>query len=274
MIGSGPLHRARVALVAAGAALAVLTGCDSGPPPAIDDAAVTGSSAPDAWGQLAGRVAAAKDRRFSASYTYIPAGGAPRTVSVVLGVDGSWLVGVPGGGLGGTADVAVAGDKSGLYQCRLGAVRDCVRLAAADGDLPAAYDPMVEHLFTDWLDTFRDRSVPLSVALVPTLKGVSGTCFSVEATSASIAPPVDPGVYCFTADGLPTAAQTARGTLVLAGPPAGPPASVPLPAPIVAGAAVPTAAPPTPSASPSVAKSPTATARPPRTPAPTPSRTR
>ncbi len=274
MIGSGPLRRARVALAVAVAALAALSACDSGPPPSIDNAAVTGSSAPDPWGQLAGRVAAAKDRRFSASYTYIPAGGAPRTVSVVLGVDGSWLVAVPGGGLGGTTDIVVAGDKSGLYQCRLGAARGCVRLAAADGDLPAAYDPMVEHPFTDWLDTLRDRSVPLSVAVVPTLKGVSGTCFSVEATSASIAPPVDPGVYCFTADGLLTGAQTARGTLVLAGAPAGPPASVPLPAPAVGGPAVPIAAPPTPSASPLATKGPTPTARPTRTPAPTPSRTR
>ena len=41
------------------------------------------------------------------------------TPFTIVATDGSWLVTVPGGALGGTADIAIAGTKNGLYQCAL-----------------------------------------------------------------------------------------------------------------------------------------------------------
>src|SRR5437667_158506 len=74
-----------------------------------------------------------------------------RTVAVTVATDGSWLVTVPGGALGGTADIAIAGTKNGLYQCALAPPGGCVRVAGPDGAVPTRNDPRVHHLFTDWL---------------------------------------------------------------------------------------------------------------------------
>ncbi|NJC72833.1 hypothetical protein HC031_24390 [Planosporangium thailandense] len=191
------------------------------------------TSAPqlDARTQLAGLVATAKDHRFTAGYTYRPTVGAPRTVTVALAGDGSWRVDVPGGALGGKADIALVGDKDGLFQCRTsGANPACAK--APDGSLPAWADPRVQHPFVDWLDPLTDRRAALSVAVAPLLTGARGTCFSVESDSAALTPPVDPGVYCYDADGTLTGAKADFGTLVLAAPVSPPPASVQPPAPV------------------------------------------
>ena len=65
------------------------------------------------------------------------------------------------------------------------------------GRARADHRPRVEHLFTDWIDALVDRATALSVAVAPLLPGASGTCYSVESTSAALAPPVDPGIYCY-----------------------------------------------------------------------------
>ena len=56
------------------------------------------------------------------------------------------------------------------------------------------------------------------MAAAQLLPGARGACYSVESNSAALAPPVDPGIYCYAADGTLTAARVGFGTLTLAGP--------------------------------------------------------
>jgi len=238
------------------AALATSACTGSGGPPANASEQQTPlpSVAPiDAHTQLAGLAATAKDRHFQAGYTFSQPGRSARTVSVVLAADGSWRVDVPGGALGGQASVAVAGTRNGLYQCRLSGTRQsCTRVAAADGTFPASADPKVEHPFVDWLDALTDRQAALSVAPAPLLGGARGACFSVEANSAALTPPVDPGIYCYDVDGTLTGLRVSFGTLILATAASPAPPTITLPGPITAGSPLSTAAPPPdPSAEPS-----------------------
>jgi hypothetical protein len=257
------MERVRAQTTVRGVVLAITlfalgTGC-SGRPPVLPGDGPSGSpgpaAPPDAWGQLAARVAAAQDKRYVAGYTLTHSGQPPRTVTVTVAQDGSWLVSIPGGVLGGTADVTVADSRTGLYQCATGTSPGCVRVAGPDGQLPAAVDPRLEHVFTDWLVVLADRQVAISVDTAKPLPGARGQCFSVEPSSASLVAPVDAGVYCYDTDGTLTAANLSLGTLMLTGTPAPAPPTAALPAPIVPRAALPTAAPPpaSPSAVPSKA---------------------
>jgi hypothetical protein len=199
--------------------------------------------------QLAARAAAAEDRRMLASYTLATPGRADRTVAVVRANDGSWRVDIPGAALGGTADVSVAQNGEGLFQCALPSIErlvtaSCVRVADPGGRLPSRYDPRVQHPFTDWLAVLTDRRAALAVSNTPPLPGVAGACFSVESTSASLAAPLDAGIYCYADDGILTGARLRFGTLTLAGVPGAPPPGVDLPGPVVDGEPLPMAAPP------------------------------
>jgi hypothetical protein len=163
---------------------------------------------------------------------------------VVLAADGTWRIDVPGGALDGQASVAVARTSQGLYQCQLSGTRQaCTKVAAADGTFPASADPKVEHPFVDWLDVLTDRQAALSVAPAPLLGGVRGACFSVEANSAALTPPVDPGIYCYDADGTLTGLRVTFGTLILATAVSPAPPTITLPGPITAGAPLSTSAP-------------------------------
>jgi hypothetical protein len=228
----------------------VTSGCAGSSPPPVTTAEeqASQSAAPlDARTQLAGLVAMAKDRRFSAGYTLQQAGRPARTVSVVLAADGSWRIDVPGGAMSGQVNIAVAGYQSGLYQCRTsGASPTCIK--AQDGSFPAWADPRVQHPFVDWLDPLTDRQAALSIAPAPLLAGARGACFSVEANSAALVAPVDPGVYCYDTDGTLTGVKAGFGTLVLAAPPSQAPPGVALPAAVTAGSLLPNTAPPAPPA--------------------------
>lgn len=208
-------------------------------------------------------MAAARDRRYVAAYTLVTRGRADRTVLASVATDASWRVDVPGGALGGGADVAIVGDTTGTYQCLLGGsgttlaaittspasgypAPTCVKVAAAGHRVPARYDPIFEHMFTDWLDVLTDREAPISVFTASPLSNSTGTCFSVEPSAASLAPPIAPGIYCFLPDGTMTAAAISDNTLTMAGPPAPAPPSTTLPAVVTPGPAAPTKAPPAP----------------------------
>jgi hypothetical protein len=232
-------------LALAALATSACTG-SSGPPASASEQKPLPSVAPiDAHTQLAGLAATAKDRHFQAAYTFSQPGRSARTVSVVLAADGSWRVDVPGGALGGQASVAVAGTGKGLYQCRLGGSGEgCSKVAAADGTFPASADPKVQHPFVDWLDALTDRQAALSVAPAPLLGGARGTCFSVEANSAALTPPVDPGIYCYDVDGTLTGLRVSFGTLTLATAASPAPPTITLPGPITTGAPLPTSPPP------------------------------
>jgi hypothetical protein len=242
----------RTALLATTAVVgcAVLASCTAHPP-ILPDETPTGSPVPtaptDPWGQLAARVAAARDNRYTATYTWQKPGRPTRTVTVTIATDGSWLVAIPGGALGGTADVAVAQTRAGLFDCTTSAPAGCYRV----GDvLPARNDPRVQHVFTDWLRTLGDRDVAISVDAATPPPGARGQCFSVSSDSAALAMPVDPGVYCFDDKGTLTAAVLTAGTLVLASGPAPAPPTVTLPGAVVPGSPLATASPPaSPSAS-------------------------
>jgi len=244
-----------VAAILSGTAVLALSGCTATPPVLDDPSPTAGPTGPtDAWGQLAARLAVAQDRRYAASYTLTTKGRGPRTVSVTIAQDGTWLVAVPGGALGGTADVAIAANPSGLYQCALGAAPSCVRVAAPDGTVPAANDPRVEYLFTSWLRILADRQQAIAVNPA-TLAGAAGQCFSVEPNSAALTPPVDAGIYCYDDNGTLTAATLAMGSFTLAGAPGPAPATIALPGPVTSGPPLGMAAPPPPSPTPSASGS-------------------
>jgi hypothetical protein len=234
-------------------------GSCSGERPEPDPAPSVGAPAADR-DALAGLAAAAKDRRYVATYTLTAAKRPDRTVTVALATDGSWVVAVPGGALDGLADVAVFRSRSGLFQCALGPAAGsngarpdlgpvspgCVRVSR----LTERTDPRVHHIFTDWIDPLVDRATALAVTATDRLADAEGRCFSVESTSAALAPPVDPGIYCYRADGLLTAARARFGTLRLTGTVGDAPSTVAMPAPRVDGDPLPVTVPPPPTTAP------------------------
>jgi hypothetical protein len=242
--------------------LVALTACGS-EAPAPDPTAPTTAAptgAPDARVQLAGLAAAAQDRKVTALYTWSAPGRADRTVVLTTAADGSWRVDVPLGALCGTADVSIAQNADGLFQCALPSMERpvqpaCVRVADPDGALDRGIDPRVQHPFTDWREILTDRTAPLSVSAAQPLNGASGTCFSVDTTTASVDAPLDAGIYCYSPDGTLTGARVSFGTLLLAGAPSGAPPTITLPGPVVAQEPLGMAAPPSPTATPSASPS-------------------
>jgi hypothetical protein len=237
--------------------LALVAGCTSSPPTPTETPTLNAKQADR--DRLAGVAAAAKDKRYVATYTLSAAGRADRTVTVAVATDGSWVVAIPGGALGGYADIAVFRSASGVFQCALPlpaatrAARPDISVTVGCVALPkltAGNDPMVQHLFTDWIDAFVNRDTALSVAIAPALPGSQGTCFSVESNSAALAPPVDPGIYCYETDGVLTGARVGFGTLVLAGAVGAAPPSVTMPGSMVNRAPLGLTAPPPPPPSP------------------------
>ncbi len=250
-----------LAAALAGAIALALAGCTN-PQPAPDPSASTAVADPrDPRAQLAGLAAAAKDRHFFAGYALSQPGRPDRLIVVTMATDGSWRFDVPGGALGGQADISVAGNRDGLYQCRVGATGStaapyCVKVAPAGGVISFAYDPRIQHPFTDWLSVLTDRRAALSVAAAPLLPGATGSCFSVEPSAAALLAPIDAGVYCYDRTGALTGARLGLGTLTLTSPISAPPPTAPLPGPIVDTAPLTIAAPPPP---PSRSASPTRT---------------
>ncbi|MEV2241697.1 hypothetical protein [Micromonospora sp. NPDC049891] len=234
-----PIRRLTVAL----AVPALLAACSTDPPtdPSPPPTAAPRPAGPDAArDELAALAAAAQDRHLVARYTLRVDGAADRLIVFTSANDGSWRVDVPGGALGGTTDITLAAIPDGLFQCGLPSASrpepaSCVRLGERDDTLPRRLDPRVQHPFTDWLDVLTDRRAPLSVSPAMAPAEATGSCYSVETTAASINPPLDVGIYCFDADGTPTAVRTAIGTLTLAAPPEPAPGTVQLPGPVVDG---------------------------------------
>ncbi|MFC8301741.1 hypothetical protein [Micromonospora orduensis] len=223
------------------------------PPPPTDSPPAQVDAARD---ELAALAAAAQDRRLVAQYVHSRAGQPDRTVVFTSANDGSWRVDVPGGALGGTVDVSLAATADGLFQCALPSpgrpeAASCVRVGDRDEPLPRRLDPRIQHPLTDWLDVLTDRRAPLAVAPAVAPKGLTGTCYSVDSTTASLNAPLDVGIYCYDRDGTPTGVRTDSGTLRLAAPPGPPPATVQLAGPVTDGEPLGTEAPPTPTADPS-----------------------
>jgi hypothetical protein len=241
-----------------GLAVAVaVAGCGSDPPAPLPSPSV--DTRPADRDRLAGLAAAAKDKRYVATYTLSSPNRSNRMVTVAFATDGTWVVAIPGSALSGLADVAIYRSDA-TYQCLLGPAAgtagtrpdlgplspSCAAVAA----LTVATDPLVQHIFTDWIDALLDRATALSVA-ASTLPGAAGSCYSVESTSAALAPPVDPGIYCYADDGTLTGARASFGTLLLTGTVGDAPPSVALPAPVVVRPPLPITAPPAPTTSPS-----------------------
>ncbi|SCL15008.1 hypothetical protein GA0070624_0588 [Micromonospora rhizosphaerae] len=205
------------------------------PPSATADPVPAGMDA--ARDELAALAAAALDRHLTARYTLNAADAPDRTIVVTSANDGSWRVDVPAWGLGGTVDISLAATADGLFQCALPSAGRpdpaCVRLGDPDDTVPRRLDPRVQHPFTDWLEVLTDRRAPLAVSPATPPSGVSGQCYSVESTSASLNAPLDVGIYCYQPDGTPTAVRAAFGTLTLAGPPGPASATVQLAGPVV-----------------------------------------
>src|SRR5215217_1586495 len=207
--------RGLLLIVLAGVALAA---CGDPPPVTPQD-----SAAPrvpnDPRTALAARAAMAKDLHQVAVYRLRTPERPDRTVTMTFAQDGGWRLDVPGTALGGSVDVTLARTASGLYQCALPSVTrpdsGCVRLSRVG----SAYDPTLQHLFTDWLEVFMDRDVALAVSVAAALPGVPGTCFAVDSSAVSVTSPIAAGIYCYSDNGTLTGARTAVGTLSLMGTP-------------------------------------------------------
>ena len=105
-----------------------------------------------------------------------------------------WRVDVPGGALGGSAPTspspapARGRSTSARQPGRAAALGSASPVAARIG--PAAIDPRVQHVFTDWLDVLTDRPPPLAVAAGRSRStGVARPCFAVESSAASLVAP-------------------------------------------------------------------------------------
>ncbi|WP_249999907.1 hypothetical protein [Actinoplanes sp. M2I2] len=201
--------------------------------------APTGPAASDARESLAARAALAMDKAYAALYSLDDGRGQPRNVVATVGRDGTWRVDVSGGALGGTADVTIASTAAGVFQCTLGSQSNpiastCVKVAKPGKPVPDEYDPKVERLFRQWLSVFTDRQAALAVTEVQPLAGAKGNCYSIDSISASLADPVDIGVYCYAEDGVLSAARVGFGMIKVISQVEGP-ATVPLPGPEVAG---------------------------------------
>lgn len=229
----------RIAALAISALTLALAGCQSShASPLVNPSGSASSAAPSTTPEpraaLAVLAAEAQDRRETVIYQLTSPGRSARSVVVTRATDGGWRVDIAQGALGGTADVSVARLSSGLFQCALASgtrliTPFCVKAAKADGRLRYEYDPQVQHMFVDWLDPFTDRRAAISVAPADKITGADGDCYSVESNAASLVPPVDPGVYCYRADGLLTAASNSLGTLVIVGTPTTAPPTIVLP---------------------------------------------
>ena len=203
---------------------------------------------------LAARAALAEDHRFAALYT-LEQNGQQRSVVATVATDGSWRVDIPGGALGGTADVSIVQTPEGVFQCALPSATNpvnsgCVRVADPNKRIPREFDPKVERVFRQWLNVFTDRQSALSVVPAAPLPGSQGSCFSIDSISASLKAPVDVGIYCYADNGLLTAARVGYGTLSLVSVAAAPP-SVDLPGPVLGGEPMGMESPPPPPVEPS-----------------------
>jgi hypothetical protein len=234
----------------AGTLAICLAGCGEDVPAAVPTTAAASAPLQDR-AQLAARAAAAKDLRYAALYTLSSDGRPDRTVVVTRASDGGWRVDIPGGALGGTADVSVSRTRDGLFQCALPSADRlvnpvCVRVAEPDGQLDGAVDPQVQHIFVDWLDVLTDRQAAIAVSAADGPPGVRGACFSVESNSASLAVPVDVGIYCYEPNGTLTGARLSFGRLTLTGALAPPPPTITLPGAVIDADPLPMASPPPP----------------------------
>ncbi|XVV12460.1 hypothetical protein ACQP2X_48020 [Actinoplanes sp. CA-131856] len=231
-----PLSAAVLLVTAIGACSDAAGGTTTPTTPA---SAPPATGAPDARVALAGRAAAAMDKAYAALYTLDQGGGKVRNVVATVGADGTWKVDVGGGALGGTADVSLVSISTGVYQCTISSATNpitptCVKLAAPGKRVPEDYDLEVQRLFRQWLSVFTDRQAAIAVTEVQPLAGAKGDCFSVDSTAASLADPVDIGIYCYTPDGVLTAARVGFGVLKMVSESTGP-ATVQLPGAVTAG---------------------------------------
>jgi hypothetical protein len=228
-----------VALVVGGTAACGGSTPDATPSPSSSGA----SDAPDpadARADLAARAALAQDHRFAALYKFQAPDQPARNVVATVANDGSWRVDIAGGALGNTTDVAIVSQPGGVFQCALPSTTNpispsCVRVADPGKRLPQEIDPQIERVFRQWLSVFTDRQSALSVTKAQQLPGVQGDCWSIDSIQASLAAPVDVGIYCYAADGLLTGAKVDFGTITLTSKPVVPPAKVDLPGPVVDG---------------------------------------
>jgi hypothetical protein len=226
------------------ATAAALTAC-AGPPPDLQPTATPTVAPPlPARQQLAARAAQATDLKFTASYALTGGGNAqpaaaasasagpaaPSSQSVTMSrtADGWRLdIATP------SSIISLVRTPTGTYKCSLsGAAPSCTQVAAAGQAPPADDDFALLKVFTTWPGQLADPATAIAVSPATNPPAPTGVCFEVDIVSASIAAPVDPGTYCYDANGVLTGLRTGTGTLKLLSSSA-PPASLQLPAPLV-----------------------------------------
>ena len=91
------------------------------------------------------------------------------TVVATVATDGSWRVDIPGGALGGTADVSIVQTAGGRLPVRAAVGRPTRSTPAASGSptrtsaSPRSTTRRCERVFRQWLNVFTDRQAALSV---------------------------------------------------------------------------------------------------------------
>jgi hypothetical protein len=227
---------------ATGLVVSVVPGCET-----TAKTANTTSSSPPAPGpgsaepraRLAARAASAKDRSFTAAYSLSPPDRRVRTITVTVAADRSWRIEL-GGAVSGT-DVTLVGVANGQYQCLSSGAkgRECVLVAGPGSGLPASVDPGVQHPFTDWLDLLTDPAVAITVGRAANPADSPGDCYSVEATTVTLAPAIESSVFCYTDEGTLTAVRADFGLLTISGQPTAGPGTIELPGPVMARSPLP-----------------------------------
>lgn len=231
-------------------ATGMLSGCAE-PPPAAGAAAEPEPFELSPAARLAARVALAQDQYYTGTYRYEPADGGAAGTARVERTRRGFLVELtePASGTEVDRATAVVVRPAGLFHCRrTTTAAACVPVKKAGRGAEKSPAARLRLAFTAWLGILADHRAGLSVAVAQAPKGVQGTCFSVEGVTASLEPPVDPGLYCFDDQGRITALELESGIVVATAFAAAPP-SVTLPAPVASGLPGTTLPPPSPSAS-------------------------
>ena len=185
---------------------------------------------------------------------------------VSIANDDSWRVDVPGGALSGGANVSIVSNQTGVYQCLLGgpatnvappptpaaspgaspspsrprrlpfyASPACVKAAAAGKSLPKRADPVLEHIFTDWLDVMIDRNSPILVFQAAPVAQLDGRLLFDRAELGIPCAADERRDLLLRPDGTLTAAAIAHNRLTIVGTPGAAPPTNPLPGGLITG---------------------------------------
>jgi hypothetical protein len=184
--------------------VAAVAACGGGSSPAP---AATAGTVADALSRVA---ATAASLSYSATYTFFEAADRQSATVQVWRSPPSLRVDVVEHG---TTATLIVGDDA-TYSCSMtGTRRACLRVAAAGQPLPAPFNVAPVNLFTVYVRQLAARTVDYDV-VAATAPSPTTRCFAVTPKTTAAAPQVPKGTYCFSADGVLSAATYPSGNTI------------------------------------------------------------